>query len=174
MATLEQRITLAVQGIGADIKALRQADGNLTLLTTAAKSNLVSAINELASAQASATNINDSAGNGDTSVTWSADKIFDTVTTAINAVKAEVLGGAGAAFDTLKELQDALGADANYATTIAAELANRVRFDAAQTLTAAQSLQARTNIGALSAADLTAAIGDPDTDLVALYDAAKA
>ena len=37
-------------------------------------------------------------------------------------LKDEILGGAGGAFDTLKELQDALGGDANFATTMASRL----------------------------------------------------
>ena len=37
-------------------------------------------------------------------------------------VKDEILGGAGGAFDTLKELQDALGGDANFATTVSSRL----------------------------------------------------
>lgn len=37
-------------------------------------------------------------------------------------LKDEILGGAGGAFDTLKELQDALGGDANFATTVSNRL----------------------------------------------------
>ena len=170
---LQQRITLLAQGIAVDIKGLRTDVGSLSALTTTAKSSLVAAINELQGVIAAATNIDDTKGNGDTGFTWSADKIFDTIEAAKTAVKNDLLGGAAAAFDTLKELEDALGADANFATTIAGELANRVRFDAAQTLTNPQKQQARDNIGAISGADLTTAIGDPDTDLVALYEAAK-
>ena len=173
MATLQQRITLLAQGIATDIKGLKTDTGVLANLTTTAKGNLVAAINELQGVIAAATNIDDTKGNGDTTFTWSADKIYDTIEAAKTAVKNDLLGGAAAAFDTLKELEDALGADASFATTIAAELNNRVRFDSVQSLTNPQKQQARDNIGAISGADLTAAIGDPDTDLVALYEAAK-
>ena len=173
MATLSERITAALQEVAGDIKALRLAKGDLTTLNTAEKTNLVGAINELRAAVVSATNIDDTKGSGDTTFTWSVDKVFTTIAMAITAVKDDILGGVGGAFDTLKELQDALGADANYAVTIAQELSNRVRFDAPQTLDAAQKLQARENIGALSGADLTTLIGDPDTDLVTIYTAAK-
>ena len=44
------------------------------------------------------------------------------VSNAATAVKNEILGGAGAAFDTLKELAAALGNDANFANTITREL----------------------------------------------------
>ena len=56
------------------------------------------------------------------------------VSNAATAVKNEILGGAGAAFDTLKELADALGNDANFARTIAKELAKKA--DKATTLAA--------------------------------------
>ena len=46
----------------------------------------------------------------------------------------------------------------------------RVRFDAAQTLTVAEQLQARTNIGAVAAAD----VGNTDTDFVAVFEGALA
>ena len=40
-----------------------------------------------------------------------------------DSLKNEILGGAGAAFDTLKELQNALGGDANFAATVAGKIA---------------------------------------------------
>ena len=82
-----------------------------------------------------------------------------------------VLGAA--AYADLKfhpKLAAALGNDPNFAATIAGEIANRVRFDAAQTLAAPQQAQARANIGALGAVE----IGNPDHDFVADYTAAKA
>ena len=42
---------------------------------------------------------------------------------------------------------------------------NRVRFDAAQSLTVAEQLQARSNIGAVAASD----VGNTDTDFVAVF-----
>ena len=56
------------------------------------------------------------------------------VSNAATAVKNEILGGAGAAFDTLKELAAALGNDANFANTITRELAKKA--DKATTLAA--------------------------------------
>ena len=172
--TLEQRLIALAQAIGADIKALNLAQGSLSTLATTAKASLVAAINELKTALDNAGTggvaIDDAAGDGATAITWSADKIHDTIEAARLAVKNELTDGAGAALDTLAELAAALGNDPNFAATIAAEIANRVRFDAAQTLTAPQQAQARANIGAQSAA----AIGDPDRDLVADYTAAKA
>ena len=111
--TLEQRLILLAQAIGADIKTLTVAQGSLTSLTTTAKSNLVAAINELKSITDGGAAINDAAGDGDTTVTWSADKIFDSIAAAKAALKNELLDGAGAALDTLNELGDALNNDPN-------------------------------------------------------------
>ena len=168
--TLEQRLILLAQAIGADIKTLTVAQGSLTSLTTTAKSNLVAAINELKSITDGGAAINDAAGDGDTTVTWSADKIFDSIAAAKAALKNELLDGAGAALDTLNELADALNNDPNFAATIAAEIANRVRYDAAQALSEPQKAQACVNIGAQAASD----VGDTDRDFVGDYNTAKA
>lgn len=163
--TMETRLIALAQAIGADVKSLRAAQGDLTSLSTTAKGNLVAAINEVVALVGSGgVQINDAAGNGDTGVTWSADKIYDSIELAKQAVKDSILGGAGAALDTLKELADALNNDPNFAATIATQISNRVRYDAAQTLTTAQRLQACQNIG----------IGDPETDFAAAYNTAKA
>lgn len=180
MATLESRLISLATAIGADVKTARQERGTLSSLNTTAKSNLVAAINEvLAVANAAAgggVSINDSATNGATTVTWSADKIYDELTAAINSLRTELTNGAGAALDTFAELATALGNDPNFAATIATGLSNRVRFDAAQTLTAPQQVQARANIGAAATADVTAvttALGNTDADLVSTYTTAK-
>lgn len=163
--TLETKIIAVVQAIGADIKDLRAKQGDLTALSTTAKSNLVAAINELYGLLGSSgAVIDDSAGDGATSVTWSANKIFDSIAAASAALKNELVDGAGTALDTLKELADALNNDPNFAATIAGQIANRVRYDAPQTLTGAQQLQACTNIG----------VGNPERDFVADYTTAKA
>ena len=171
--SLENRLIALAQAMGADVKALLQAQGSLSALSTTAKNNLVAAINELKTAVDAAAgggvSINDGAGDGATGVTWSANKIHDTIEAAKLAVKNDLTAGAAAALDTLSELAAALNNDPAFAATIAAEIANRVRFDAAQTLTAPQMAQARANIGAQSAA----AIGNPDRNLVADYTAAK-
>lgn len=97
---------------------------------------------------------------------WSPAK----VTSEIQAVKTAIIGGAAAAYDTLMELQTAIQTDDTAISGINTALANRVRFDAAQSLTAPQKVQAKANIDAYGALE----IGNPDTDLVALYTTAKA
>ena len=176
--SLETRIVSLAQAIGADIKALSTAQGSLSALNTTTKTSLVAAINELALMMDGAgVEIDDAAGNGSTAVTWSADKIFDSIEAAKAAVKNELVNGAAAALDTLNELAAALNHDPSFATTIAGEIANRVRFDATQTLTGQQQSQARSNIGAASDADvsdLIAGLGAYDSDYVATYNTAKA
>lgn len=175
--SLETRIIALAQAMGTDVKALIAAQGSLSSLTTTTKTSLVAAINELRSLIGGAgAQINDSAGDGDTTATWSADKIFDSIAAAKLALKNEILNGAGAALDTLSELAAALDNDPNFAATIATEVANRVRYDAAQTLTSPQQAQARSNIGAAAASDvaaLTTGLGGYDRDYAADYSAAK-
>lgn len=81
--SLETRIVAMAQAMGADVKTLTAAQGNLSALNTTTKTNLVAAINELLTLIGSAgASIDDGAGNGNTSVTWSADKIFDSIEAA--------------------------------------------------------------------------------------------
>lgn len=179
--SFETRVIALAQAIGADIKTLTENQGTLSSLSTTAKTSLVAALNELHGMIAGAgVQINDTATNGATTVTWSADKIFDEIEIAKAAVIDSLTNGAAAALDTLAELATALGNDPNFATTIAGEVANRVRFDAAQTLTTPQQVQARANIDAAPAsvvADLDAlelAVGDTDHNFVTDYTTAKA
>ena len=161
--SLESRIISLAQAIGADVKALRAERGNLASLSTTAKSNLVDAINEIYSIVGNGATINDSAGNGNTTVTWSADKIYDSIEAAKVAVQDSILGGASAAYDTLLELEQLATSNSSTAAALATAVNNRVRYDAAQTLTTEQQLRACTNIG----------IGNPESDFSATYSAAK-
>lgn len=115
--------------------------------------------------------INDAETNS-TTVTWSVNQIKGSITTAIS----DIVSGAGATLDTLNEIATALANDPNFATTMATALGNRVRFDAAQTLTAPQKAQAQTNMNAADAtvvSDLITGLGSIDPDLVASYTTAK-
>lgn len=158
MATQQERITLLAQAIAADIKQLTTNQGTLTALSTTDNSSLVAAINELKSSIANATNINDDSTSS--SATWSSDKINTSINEAISAL----VNGADTTLDTLKELADALGNDANFATAIATQMGKRVRVDEAQTFTVTEQAQGCENLG----------IGNPDTDFVAAYTTAKA
>ena len=70
--------------------------------------------------------------------------------------------------DAINELylaiSNALGNDANFAATLAEQMGKRVRVDATQTFTVEEQAQGCANLG----------IGNPDTDLLAVYTTAKA
>lgn len=166
--TLEEQIIALCGAIGSDVKALSLSQGSTSALTTQAKGSIVAAINELVGLVSSG-GISDVATSTATDKTWSAAKITAVVDAAKLAVKNDLLGGAGAALDTLAELGAAISNNASFAATIASELSNRVRVDAAQTLTLTQQAQVRSNIGAMAAA----AIGNADRDFSAAYAAAK-
>ena len=162
MSTLETKVNLLASAIGADIKALRLADGDLTALSTTAKTSLVAAINELFGM--SGVQINDTASDGVTTQVWSANKVFDSITEAVSALRNELTAGASGALDTFAELAAAINNDASFSAAIATSLANRVRYDAPQTLSVLEQQQACSNIG----------IGDPFADFLSVYVAAKA
>lgn len=163
--SLVTQISDVITAIGTAIKTTRGMVGDLASLATTNKSNLVAAVNELEGSIAGAgATINDAATS--TSAVWSSQKTSDSITAATSAL----LNGAPAALDTLKELADAIGDDASYAASVTAALGNRLEFDAAQTLTAPQKVQALANIGAYGTAD----IGDPTTDFTAVLTAALA
>jgi len=187
--TLQTNLTNFATRLATEFKAVRTllagTAGDLASLSTTAKGNLVAAINELDAALEAvaegaagiddasigttstwsssktateiAALISDAAGATDVDKTWSADKIV----AAIAAAKSELVNGAGSALDTLKELADALGDDENFSTTVNTAIANRLRVDAPQSLTTEQKSQACTNLG----------LGEPETDLVAVFNA---
>ena len=167
--SMDVQIKNLATALGAEVKSIRTITGDPSALSTTAKNSLVAAINELQSEINSLVSsggavIDDAATTGNTSATWSADKLVSELEAAKTAVKNELVGGAGPALDTLAEIAAALNNDASFAATIASEIANRVRYDAPQTLSAAQQLQACNNIG----------VGDPTTDFVAAFNSAKA
>lgn len=157
--SFDAKIISLAQGIGADIKSLTAHVGDVSALTTTAKTSLVAALNELKAIvdpQAS-TEIVD--GVTATTTTWSSSKINAQISNAVSALVSDAPG----TMDTLNELSAALANDPSFATTIATQIANRVRYDSIQTLTVDQQKTACANIG----------IGDPTTDFVAAYTAAK-
>lgn len=160
--TLQTNLQSLITAIATDIKTLTTKQGNLANLTTTEKSNLVGALNELKSA---INNIDLTALLADTTTnsttkTWSINKIKSEISASISAL----VNGAPEALDTLKELADLLSSNDSAITSLVTAVSNRVRFDAAQTLTTEQQAQACTNIG----------IGNPETDLAAAYATAKA
>ena len=158
-----------------EVKALRTlVNGNaadLSALTTTAKSNLVAAINELdAALGAAGAQINDAATN--TTETWSSSKIDSEIDANVSAAVTALLDGAPGALDTLNELAAAINDDASFSASVTTALGQRVAV-IAQTFTAPEQAQARTNIGAASAATLatlTSDVGDTTTNFVTVFE----
>lgn len=172
---------------------LATAKTNITNLQTAL-STVQTTVEELQDQIASSTNIDDTKAS--TTTTYSSSKIASEITAAKQAVKDDLLGGAGAAYDTLKELADLITENQTAIDALETVAAGHVKYDAAQDLTDAQKTQARSNIGAAAATDvssygtrltavetkadtnatdianLTAAVGDTTVDLVAAFEGA--
>lgn len=113
--------------------------GTLTDLTTANKTSIVAALNEVKASIPVLADIIDDAATA-TGTTWSSTKIQTQITAAITAL----ISGAPEAQDTLGEL-------AAQITALAQADTGLLSFAEAQTLTTAQQLQGCTNLG----------IGDP-------------
>lgn len=158
--SLATNLQNAFTRVGTEFKTVYSRLGSLAALTTTDKSTLVAAVNEVkASIGSAGATINDTTPSGST--VYSSTKTNSAIATAVSALVAS----APTALDTLDELAAALGDDANFATTVTTALGNRVRFDAAQTLTAPQKVQVNANIGSLSLIDS----GDPATDFTATF-----
>ena len=140
---LSTRLKLAFQAVGADINTLLAQDGTLTTLTTSQKTSLVAAINEVNAAVKAIdvkSIIDDEAS--DATHAWSAQKVASEILTKTNAVKDALLGGAGDAFDTLKELADLINTNKDTIAALQQIAGNHVRFDQDQVLSAEQKSQA--------------------------------
>lgn len=176
-------------------------------LTTAEKTTLIGAINELDAAvksndgdisainsaltalQTKLNGIIDDASASTTKV-YSSSKVESQITAAKQEVKDDLLGGAGAAYDTLKELADLIETNKTAVEALQTIAAGHVKYDTAQVLTDEQKAQARTNIGAVAASEinltevnnkitantteisgLKTSLGDLSTDFVAAFEA---
>lgn len=217
--SLATRLSDLAFAIGTDMKQLRvfiagSSTGNLTGLTTAVKTDLVAAINEVRFTALSAT-VPDATETVPGKVELATLAEVATGTDAVrvvtplgvrqerSALKDEILGaGVPAALDTLDELAAALGDDANFAATITTSLSNKQPLDPdlsaiAALASAADQFPYATGVGAWTLGTVTAAargllddanvaamrttlqvysqaeLGDPETDLVAVYTTAK-
>lgn len=152
-------IVALAQAIGADIKSLNTSQGALSNLSTADKTSLVNALNEVRSQLGSGgVTIDDETPS--TTTTYSSSRLEQAITNTIT----DLIDGAPEAFDTLKELADYVASDETAMSALTASVNNRVRYDSPQALTAPQQLQACENIG----------VGDPTTNFVTSYTTAKA
>lgn len=156
MATTESEIKLFATEVGTQLKGLRTLMGLLSSLTTTDKTNLIAAINEVNAKTAGAgAQIDDATAR--TTTVYSSSRTEARITAATAALKSDILGGAGPTVDTLKEIADILASSGSDVAALTTALSKRVRFDAAQTLTAPEKVQVNTNIGSVSLAQF----GDP-------------
>ncbi len=163
--SLEATLSNLVTRLATERNNHKNQMGDLPSLSTTAKSSLVLAINELKTLIDNTTGIDDAATA--LGSTWSSTKIIG----EINAARDALLNGAPGALDTLNELATALTDNDGDIATILTAQSKRVRTDTAtQGLSATEQGNARTNIGAVSTTD----IGNPDVDLVALFEAGLA
>ena len=86
---------------------------------------------------------------------YSSQKTEDLVTQAKQQVKNDLLNGVGAEMDTLKEVADAIKNNKDALTALQTVAGKHVSYEAQQ-LTSEQKTQARTNIDAVSSAQLSA------------------
>ena len=150
---LESRVSEFAARTGQEIKKVR---GEIATSNTAAEALTQrvaaneGAITNLQSEVAKKVEIDDAQASA--TKTYSSQKVDSQITAAKQSVKNDLLGGAGEAYDTLKELADALVTNKDAITALQQIAQGHVQFDKAQALNDDQKKQARANIGALSAA----------------------
>lgn len=151
--SLESRVSEFAARTGQEIKKVR---GEIATSNTAAEALTQrvaaneGAITNLQSEVAKKVEIDDAQASA--TKTYSSQKVDSQITAAKQSVKNDLLGGAGEAYDTLKELADALVTNKDAITALQQIAQGHVQFDKAQSLDDEQKKQARANIGALSAA----------------------
>ena len=151
--SLESRVSEFAARTGQEIKKVR---GEIATSNTAAEALTKrvaaneGAITNLQSEVAQKVEIDDAQASA--TKTYSSQKVDSQITAAKQSVKNDLLGGAGEAYDTLKELADALVTNKDAITALQQIAQGHVQFDKAQSLNDEQKKQARANIGALSAA----------------------
>lgn len=151
--SLESRVSEFAARTGQEIKKVR---GEIATSNTAAEALTQrvaaneGAIANLQSEVAKKVEIDDAQASA--TKTYSSQKVDSQITAAKQSVKNDLLGGAGEAYDTLKELADALVTNKDAITALQQIAQGHVQFDKAQPLNDEQKKQARANIGALSAA----------------------
>lgn len=151
--SLESRVSEFAARTGQEIKKVR---GEIATSNTAAEALTQrvaaneGAITNLQSEVAKKVEIDDAQASA--TKTYSSQKVDSQISAAKQSVKNDLLGGAGEAYDTLKELADALVTNKDAITALQQIAQGHVQFDKAQSLNDEQKQQARANIGALSAA----------------------
>ena len=135
----------------------RSEVGSITGLQTANKTNIVDAINELVQKSADTSAITQQ-------IQAAKQEAIQNTTDKVAALKSELLGGEGldTALDTIKEIGEALKADKTTASAMAIQIGNRLKVDEVHNLTSEQLQNVYTSLN----------LGQPDTDFVAIFEAA--
>lgn len=167
--TLQTRLDDFITAVGTDYKQFKTwmfgTNGSLANLTTTDKTSLVAAINEAKAGNSGAPPNATEAAAGVVELATLAEMATGTSPTLVAtvagvrqeraALKSELLGGAGAAWDTLEEFRVAV---------LAAEESGDITALATTVGNKANSTDVYTKVE----------LGNPETDLVARYVAAKA
>tara|TARA_R110000822_G_scaffold86391_5_gene201426 strand:- start:44 stop:745 length:702 start_codon:yes stop_codon:yes gene_type:complete len=163
LTTLDGTVT-ALDG---DITTLEGSVGTLASLTTIDKTSLVSALNEVVTSLSSidvTAQIESYIDDGATAIDslWSSSKVDSEIANAVSGL----VDGAPGLLDTLNELAAALGDDANFASTISAQIAGKA--DSVHTHTIANVTGLQT---ALDGKALASDVGDTTTNFVTGFEA---
>lgn len=187
---LQQRLSEFAIQIGTDVKALIAVDNQIKAIIGNKEGTLDGLWPDATLMQAirwtydlaATSEIDDSANHENGTVAYSAAKIHALLTAlkndsdlkrkeAIDKLKSDIFGGIPAeTLDTIKEIADYILSDQSAMQGLLSSISKRVSVDSVQEFTEAERTQGRANIGAQEAL----AIGNTNTDLVALYTTAKA
>lgn len=156
MAVAKIAIDLLASTIGEDVRNILANIGTMSDLSTTEKTSLVAALNEV-DAKLKALDLSSIIDDAtpSTSKTYSSEKIISEINAKVQEAKDALLGGAGDAVDTLKELADLIAQNKDLIDAINAVAAKSVRVDVPQnTFTIEEKEQGRANIGAAAASDV--------------------
>ena len=152
MAKLEQTLVALTEKVATEFNRIRNERGALVSLDTNDKTSIVAAINELSD------KIVISSGGAVTGT-----EVDSKIQTALAALKTEIMGdNVPEALNTLKELADALQNDSSATAAMATSIADRVKLDSVQLLTAQQKQNVETTLN----------LGNTSVDLVTVFNAA--
>ena len=181
----EQKLIALANGVGADVKTIRNIIGAFVLstLTVPGATSLISALNTHQSqiealesapptytdSQATAVAVALLDARQGTIATPAANEyattqgVVDALNAQIDGLRTEILGGAPEALNTLNELAEAFNNNPDVIANLTAALGSRVAVDQAQAFTPEQRRQGSENIG----------MGNPDHDFLADYISAR-
>ena len=152
MAKLEETLVAFATKTAQEINKVRAERGALAGLSTQHKASIVGAINELE------TKIVATAG-----AAVSSSAVDNKIQTAIAGLKTEIMGdNVPAALDTLKEIATAIQNDQTATAAMATAIADRIKLDSVQQLTAQQKQNVETTLN----------LGNTGVDLVSVFNQA--